>query len=72
MDDQASTTAYTLELLHLNQVAIRAALEELSLWVSHRGRTSEPSKLAHMHFAREELLLTPPQPPLTANFTTQI
>lgn len=37
MDDQASTTADTLELLYLNQVAIRAALEELSLWVNHRG-----------------------------------
>ena len=37
MDDQASTTADTLELLHLNQVAIRAALEEISLWVSQRG-----------------------------------
>lgn len=37
MDEQASTTADTLELLLLNQVAIRAALEELSLWVSHRG-----------------------------------
>ncbi|WP_028632537.1 hypothetical protein [Pseudomonas parafulva] len=37
MDDQNSTTADTLELLLLNQVAIRAALEELSLWVSRRG-----------------------------------
>lgn len=37
MDDQASTAADTLELLHLNQVAISSALEELSLWVSHRG-----------------------------------
>ncbi|RDL18520.1 hypothetical protein D884_03341 [Pseudomonas sp. URMO17WK12:I10] len=37
MDDQASTTADILELLQLNQIAIRAALEELSLWVSHRG-----------------------------------
>lgn len=37
MNEQASTTADTLELLLLNQVAIRAALEELSLWVSHRG-----------------------------------
>lgn len=37
MDDQASTVADALELLHLNQVAIRAALEEISLWVSHRG-----------------------------------
>ncbi|HDS1697277.1 MULTISPECIES: hypothetical protein [unclassified Pseudomonas] len=37
MDEQASITADTLELLLMNQVAIRAALEELSLWVSHRG-----------------------------------
>lgn len=37
MDDQTSTTADTLELLLLNQVAMRAAMEELSLWVSHRG-----------------------------------
>ncbi len=37
MEDNASTVADTLELLNLNQVAIRAALEELSLWVSHRG-----------------------------------
>lgn len=37
MDDQNSTTADTLEMLLLNQIAIRAALEELSLWVSHRG-----------------------------------
>lgn len=37
MDERASITADTLELLLLNQVAIRAALEELSLWVSHRG-----------------------------------
>ncbi|WP_153772792.1 hypothetical protein [Pseudomonas sp. MNR3A] len=37
MDEKASFTADTLELLFLNQVAIRAALEELSLWVSQRG-----------------------------------
>jgi len=37
MDEKASVTADTLELLLLNQIAIRAALEELSLWVSHRG-----------------------------------
>ncbi|MFZ7447024.1 hypothetical protein ACLVXS_26570 [Klebsiella pneumoniae] len=37
MDDPASTTADTLGLLHLIPVAIRTALEELSLWVSHRG-----------------------------------
>lgn len=32
-------TADTLELLHLNQIAIRAALEEVSLWISQRGST---------------------------------
>ncbi|HGM5579302.1 TPA: hypothetical protein ACKP22_000960 [Pseudomonas putida] len=37
MDEKASLTADTLELLLLNQVAIRAALEELSLWISQRG-----------------------------------
>ena len=37
MDDRASLTGDTLELLLLNQIAIRAALEELSLWVSQRG-----------------------------------
>jgi hypothetical protein len=37
MDEKASVTADTLELLLLNQIAIRAALEELSLWVNHRG-----------------------------------
>ncbi|OOV91961.1 hypothetical protein MF6396_26240 [Pseudomonas sp. MF6396] len=37
MDEKASITVDTLELLLLNQIAIRAALEELSLWVSHRG-----------------------------------
>ncbi|MBF8702515.1 hypothetical protein [Pseudomonas putida] len=37
MDDKPSITADTLELMLLNQIAMRAALEELSLWVSHRG-----------------------------------
>lgn len=37
MDDKSAITAETLELLLLNQTAIRAALEELSLWVSQRG-----------------------------------
>lgn len=37
MDEKDSITADTLELLLLNQIAIRAALEELSLWVSQRG-----------------------------------
>jgi len=35
--DKAAATADALELFHLNQTAIRAALEELSLWVSQRG-----------------------------------
>lgn len=37
MDEKAAITADTMELLLLNQTAIRAALEELSLWVSQRG-----------------------------------
>lgn len=37
MDEKAAITADTMELLILNQAAIRAALEELSLWVSQRG-----------------------------------
>ena len=37
MDEKASTAADTLELSLLNQVAIRAALEENSLRASHRG-----------------------------------
>ncbi|MCE1084426.1 hypothetical protein HX137_06665 [Pseudomonas sp. 165] len=40
MDDRTSITADTLELLHLNQIAIRAALEEVSLWISQRGSTN--------------------------------
>lgn len=40
MEDQAAITADTLELLLLNQTAIRAAQEELSLWVSQRGSTA--------------------------------
>lgn len=39
MDEKAAITADSLELLLLNQIAIRAALEELSLWVSQRGST---------------------------------
>lgn len=37
MEEKAATTADTLALMLLNQTAIRAALEELSLWVSQRG-----------------------------------
>ena len=39
MDDKAAVAADTLELLMMNQTAIRAALEELSLWISQRGST---------------------------------
>lgn len=39
MDDQAAVTADTLELLVLNQQALRASIEELSLWIRHRGST---------------------------------
>lgn len=38
-DNKAAVAADTLELLMMNQIAIRAALEELSLWVSQRGST---------------------------------
>lgn len=38
--DKASTTADTLELLHLNQIAIRAAIEEVSTWIRQRGSTN--------------------------------
>ncbi|UYP84236.1 hypothetical protein jpw_08680 [Pseudomonas asiatica] len=37
MDEKTAITADTMELLLLNQTAMRAALEELSLWVSQRG-----------------------------------
>lgn len=40
MDDRSSVTADTLELLHINQIAIRAALEEVSLWIKQRGSTN--------------------------------
>ncbi|MNH46169.1 hypothetical protein D3C79_1088400 [compost metagenome] len=38
--DKATTTAETLELLHLNQIAIRAAIEEVSTWIRQRGSTN--------------------------------
>lgn len=40
MDDHTPITADTLELLHLNQIAIRAALEEVSLRIAQRGSTN--------------------------------
>lgn len=38
--DKATTTAEALELLHLNQIALRAAIEEVSTWVRQRGSTN--------------------------------
>jgi hypothetical protein len=35
--DKDSTTADALELLLLSQAALRAGLEEVSLWISQRG-----------------------------------
>ncbi|TLP63079.1 MULTISPECIES: hypothetical protein [Pseudomonas] len=37
--DAATTTADALELLHLNQIAIRTAIEEVSTWIRQRGST---------------------------------
>ncbi|MFR0714789.1 hypothetical protein ACLUS7_06945 [Enterobacterales bacterium BD_CKDN230030183-1A_HGKHYDSX7] len=38
--DKATTTADALELFHLNQIAIRAAIEEVSTRVRQRGSTN--------------------------------
>ncbi|WP_144174878.1 hypothetical protein [Pseudomonas sp. Kh13] len=38
--DDVTTTADALELLHLNQIAIRAAIEEVSTWIRQRGSTN--------------------------------
>ncbi|MBC3504352.1 hypothetical protein HU761_23495 [Pseudomonas sp. SWRI59] len=37
MDDKAAVTADALELLHMNQTALRAAIEEVSTWIRQRG-----------------------------------
>ncbi|PNG84213.1 hypothetical protein [Pseudomonas putida] len=37
MDDKAAATADALELLMMNQTALRAAIEELSTWIRQRG-----------------------------------
>jgi hypothetical protein len=39
--DHAAITADTLELLLMNQQALRAGIEELTLWIRQRG--SEPT-----------------------------
>lgn len=37
MNDKAAATADALELLLMNQTALRAAIEELSTWIRQRG-----------------------------------
>lgn len=37
MDDKAAAIADALELLHMDDTALRAAIEEVSLWVRQRG-----------------------------------
>lgn len=37
MDDRNVDIADALEMLHLNQIALRAAVEEVSTWVRQRG-----------------------------------
>jgi len=37
MDDKVAATADAPELLHMNQQAIRASVEEISLWLRARG-----------------------------------
>jgi hypothetical protein len=37
MDDKAAAIADTLELLHMDQQAIRASVEEMALWLRARG-----------------------------------
>ncbi|MFK3774102.1 hypothetical protein [Pseudomonas sp. NPDC089406] len=36
-DDKAAVAADTLEMLMMNQAALRAAIEELSTWIRQRG-----------------------------------
>ncbi|MNJ53414.1 hypothetical protein D3C77_487990 [compost metagenome] len=37
MDDKTAATADALELLLMNQTALRAAIEEVSTWIRQRG-----------------------------------
>ena len=37
MEDKAAVVADTLELLLMNQIALRAAIEEVSTWIRQRG-----------------------------------
>ena len=36
-DEKAAAVADALELLHLNQIALRASVEEVSTWIRQRG-----------------------------------
>lgn len=36
-DDKAAAVADALELLHLNQIALRSSVEEVSTWIRQRG-----------------------------------
>lgn len=36
-DDKANAMANALEALHMNQTALRAAVEEVSTWIRQRG-----------------------------------
>ncbi|AGZ36119.1 MAG: hypothetical protein ACOKSU_03075 [Pseudomonas sp.] len=40
MEDKTAITADALELLLMNQTALRAAIEEVSAWVRQRGSVS--------------------------------
>jgi predicted phage tail protein len=37
MEDKVASTADALELLTMNQTALRAAIEEVSTWIRQRG-----------------------------------
>jgi hypothetical protein len=37
MEDKAAVVADTLELLLMNQTALRSAIEEVSTWIRQRG-----------------------------------
>ena len=37
MEERDAAIANTLELLHMNETALRAAVEEVSTWVRQRG-----------------------------------
>lgn len=40
MNDKAAVVADTLELLLMNQTALRAAIEEVSTWIRQRGSSN--------------------------------